>query len=141
MIPYKDLCSALDRYRARVGADRVEGTLAAGGAGRILTANGHETRESYATGYAGVSAGIPEDATRAIATDAGESFEDHDPFPDLAGAGVEVRARAAGDEPDDEEHTSMNARPQAVREGGLSTETNEIDLGTADVVGEEDLPE
>ena len=146
MIPYKDLCTAIDRYRARVGAARPEGgngpaRSTEGGSRAPANGHGHESHDPFTASF---EASRDEPHTLTQSARHGE-LEDHTrampvgqetPFPEVAGARVEVHPHALGDD-DEDEHTSMNARPQ----GGLPTETNEIDLGSADVVGEEDLPE
>ncbi len=97
MIPYKDLCAAIERFRVRRGAEN-------GHAGRVAT---------LATN------GSPGAGTPIGVEGEGDSAGEDQGFPEVRGARVEVHARDAERQP-------------------LSSETNEIDLSGAEIVGDDD---
>ena len=121
MIPYKDLCTAIERFRVRRGADN-------GHAGRVATLATNGTGGGGAT-VAGMGAG----AGGSVAADASEEREGTEPtaamhdgddggdggFPAVSGASVEVHAHEGERKP-------------------LSSETNEIDLSGAEEVGDDE---
>ncbi len=110
MIPYKDLCTAIERFRVRRGAEN-------GHAGRVATlaTNGSVGAAAHVEGEGAAESA---DATHAVAAGEPDGGEDQG-FPEVSGARVEVHARDDGRKP-------------------LSSETNEIDLAGAEMLGDDE---